>query len=125
MSKSLDSLDQTILTTRIDAWNKRGGARVGDKVIMPDGSIRRLAHHYGQRIQTTSAHQPTDQRYYFGHGYCSFSGSLGEVFDLSALEDTGSVDEAPVWFFHHDQAQAFNAVHAHIPCRVYRLKGRA
>jgi hypothetical protein len=35
------------------------------------------------------------------------------------------VGEVPVWFFHHDQAQAFNGVNAHIPCRVYRLKGRA
>lgn len=122
MSADLDTLDRTILSARLEAWNARLGARVGDKIIMSDGSIRRFAHDSGSGLQTTSAHQPSDQRYYLGHGYCSFSGSLGDVITKSAIVDTGRIEDAAIWFFHHDQARAFNAVHAMIPCRVFRQK---
>lgn len=122
MNADLDTLDRTILSTRIDAWNARPGARVGDKIIMSDWSIRRFAHDHGNRLQTTSAHHPCDQRYYLGHGYCSFSGTLGDLIAKSDIADTGRVETAAIWFFHHDQARAFNAVHASIPCRVFRQK---
>lgn len=120
MSDALDPLDQKILGVRTKAWEARPGARVGDKIIMKDGSIRRFAHDYGTELQTTSAHQPCDQRYYLGHGYCSFSGTLGDLIAKSDITDTGQTEPAAIWFFHHDQARAFNAVHAAIPCRVFR-----
>lgn len=116
----LDALNQTILAVRVQAWNARPGPRIGDKIIMLDGSIRRLAHDTGDDLQTTSKSAPTDQRYYLGHGYCSFSGTLGELIPKNTIEDTGQIDHAPIWFFSHDQARAFNGVHATIPCRLYR-----
>lgn len=122
MGADLDPLDQTILAARTQAWKARPGARVGDIIIMSDGSTRRFANDYGSRLQTTSAHQPCDQRYYLGHGYCSFSGTLGDFIAKSDLADTGRIDNAAIWFFHHDQARAFNAVHAMIPCRVFLQK---
>lgn len=118
----LDAINQTILTVRLHAWNARPGPRIGDKIIMRDGSIRRLAHDYGSDLQTTSSSAPGDQRYYLGHGYCSFSGTLGEIIPKDAIEDTGDIEDAPIWFFNHDQAMAFNAVHASIPCRIYRQR---
>lgn len=122
MTSDLDSLDKTILSIRIQAWNTRSGPRVGDKILMRDGSIRRFAHDYGNELQTTSAKEPGDQRYYLGHGYCSFSGTLGELISKADIEPTDQTGDAPVWFFHHDQARAFNAVQADIPCRLYKQK---
>ena len=121
MTHDLDSLDATILATRLAAWNVRRGPRIGDKIIMSDGSIRRLAHDSGSKMQTTSRTQPGDQSFYLGHGYCSFSGSLGEVIAKDELQDTGLTEDGAVWFFHHDRAVAFNAVHATIPCRLYKM----
>jgi hypothetical protein len=123
MTDALDPLDQTILAARTEAWQSRQGARVGDKIIMTDGSMRRFAHDYGSELQTTSARQANDQRYYLGHGYCAFSGTLGDLISKSDIADTGLTEPAAVWFFHHDQARAFNAVHAAIPCRVFRQMG--
>lgn len=116
---NLDTLDHTILTLRIKAWNARQGPRIGDRLSMPDGTVRRIACLAGDTMQPTSATALMDQRFYFGHGYCSFSGSLGELLPKEHLRDTGTMEQAPVWFFHHDQARAFNAVEAAIPCRVY------
>lgn len=125
MRHDLDSLDATILLTRLAAWNARRGPRIGDKIIMSDGSIRRLAHDSGSDIQTTSRTQPGDQSFYLGHGYCSFSGSLGDLIAKDQLHDTGLTEDGSVWFFHHDQVKPFNAVQAKIPCRLYKLKDAA
>lgn len=122
MTHDLDSLDATILATRLAAWNVRRGPRIGDKIIMSDGSVRRLAHDSGSDMQTTSCTQPGDQSFYLGHGYCSFSGSFGDLFAKDQLHDTGRTEDGFVWFFHHDQVKPFNAVQAKIPCRVYKLK---
>lgn len=122
MRHGLDRLDATILSIRLTAWNARSGPRIGDKIQMNDGSIRRLAHDSGTDIQTTSRSEPGDQRFYLGHGYCSFSGSLGDVIAKDRLYDTELIEDGSVWFFHHDRVKAFNAVQAKIPCRVYKLK---
>lgn len=122
MTHDLDNLDSTILSTRMAAWNARRGPRIGDKIKMSDGSIRRLAHDSGSDMQTTSRTLPGDQSFYLGHGYCSFSGSHGEVIPKDKLHDTGLTEDGSIWFFHHDRAVAFNAVHAKIPCRLYKLK---
>lgn len=125
MTQTLDKLDAIIFSTRLAAWNARRGPRIGDKIRMGDGSIRRLASDSGSEMQTTSGTQPGDQAFYLGHGYCSFSGSLGDVIAKDQLYDTGRSEDGSVWFFHHDQVKAVNAVDATIPCRVYALiKGR-
>ena len=122
MKPSFDALDEQIKQIRIDAWNNRSGPRVGDFVRMPDGALLRFTHDFGEEIQTTAPREPGDQSFYFGHGYCSFSGSLDSPILKSDLFDTGATQEGPVWFFHHDSARAHNGVHTTIPCRVYHYQ---
>ena len=120
----LDERDQKILAERITKWQKLTGPRVGDFVHMPDGTLRRFTHHWGDGLQTTcgGTHPCAgNQSFYFGGEYMSFSGSLDSLIPLARIADTGECKDGSVWFFHHNHMTAHNGVHAKIPCRVYRV----
>jgi hypothetical protein len=117
-----DQRDEEIKSERVALWNARTGPRVGDFVIMPDGTTRRFTYAWDDDIQTTSKTYPGDASFYFAGACCSFSGSLNPGLPKKHLVDTGDVREGAVWFFHHDQARAHNGVRTTIPCRVYRYE---
>lgn len=119
-----DYKDIELLVERRRQWNLRAGPRVGDYVEMLDGSLRRLTHDWGDGIQTTvPPRHPCygDSSFYIcQNGTLSFSGSLGERVQVSALIDTGRTLRGSVWFFHHDVPAAGAGVSGDVVCRVYR-----
>lgn len=122
MRPSFDDRDQAIKHERIARWNKRAGPRVGDFLQLNKDQLHRFTHDWGEDIQITDRHYPGHGSFYFGGGYCSYSGGLDSAIAKDRLEDTGEIREGTVWFFHHGYAQAHNGVHTTIPCRVYRLR---
>jgi hypothetical protein len=120
MNPEFDDRDAEILAQRIQQWQKVDGPRVGDFVHMPDGSLRRFTHDWGDDIQTTCGSFPGDVSFYFGGDYMSFSGSLDPAIEKAKLTDTGETRDGKAWFFHHDWAKAHNGVSVMVPCRVYR-----
>lgn len=126
MRPEFDTRDAATLASLIDAWNGVAGARVGDFVKMPDGTLRRFTHDWGDSIQTTGAGQfAEDVSFYFAGGYMSFSGSLDSAISKDALRDTGEVKDGRAWFFHHGEVRAHNGVQVRVPCRVYEYQGAA
>ncbi|MEM9524068.1 MAG: hypothetical protein AAF982_08760 [Pseudomonadota bacterium] len=94
-----------------------GKPRVGDFVIMPDGTLERCCHAWPDGMQTThggSFHVSTD-------GHSSFSGSLNRSRIWEYFKDTGETRRGKFWFFSHGRAGAGRGVDVFLPCRVYRL----
>jgi hypothetical protein len=114
----LDERDSALLAARIGAWNEGVGPRVGDFLELPDGTMLRFTHDYGEGIQTTCRH--ASGSFYFGVGYMSYSGPLDPPVDKAALEDTYRTHPGRAWFFHHDYRTAHNGVYVHVECRVFR-----
>ena len=114
-----DNRDAEILVSRQAAWDKRDGARVGDWVLMRDGTTRRFTHDWGDALQTTTVAFGLGS-FYFGDGYMSYSGALDPGVDKSAIRATGEVREADAWFFHHDFAGAHRGVHVKVTARVFK-----
>ena len=123
MNPEFDDRDQAILAARITQWERQAGPRVGDFVHMPDGSLRRFTHHWGDGLQTTCGHPCAgDQSFYFAGAYMSFSGSLDSSIDIARITDTGEQKDGKAWFFHHDFMTAHNGVTVTVPCRVYKVE---
>jgi len=114
-----DEKDLKIATDRIKAYNKRRGPRVGDFIIMPDGSYQRFSYKWPEGLQTSNGGS-----YFLGSsGYASMSGSLNRTVPNKQIKPTPERKEGPFWFFHHDMATAHNAVGVRALCRVYRHTG--
>ena len=112
-----DVKDVASARERLDKWNKRKGARVGDYVIMADGSLERFAHDWGDSIQTCKSGS-----FYFGRGFASMSGALNPSIPKAKLRDTGTFKSGNFWFFHHDYWTASNAVGLSLSCRIFRYE---
>lgn len=128
MRPQFDERDAEILNERIAAWQQRSGPRVGDFVQMPDNTMRRFTHDWGDDIQTTvGAQHPCngDASFYFGAGFMSFSGSLDRAINKVALREIGHDRLGRCWFFHHDFPQAHSGVDVQVPCRVYEYRESA
>ena len=119
MRCSFDDRDGEILAYREAEFNRREGPRVGDAVKMPDGTVRRFNHDWGDDIQTTKG-PGWDASFYLGKGgYAEFSGSLDHAIPKSKLTLTGETLDAPFWFFHHGEVGAHRGVHFHMKVRVF------
>ena len=80
-----------ILAARI-ALREQGfetGPQVGDFIVMPDGTERRVAHDWGKDIGLQPTSGGPDRSFYLGDGYASFSGSLDPIISHADLVDTG------------------------------------
>ena len=115
----IDPKDERILQARTQRWDERQGPRVGDFVIMKDGSIRRFTHDWGDALQTTCQGQ-VGLFYFNRSGHMSYSGNLDRSIPKHQLKDTGKKGSGRIWFFHHDEVRGHNAVYAMVNCRVYR-----
>ena len=113
-----DIRDYDIAMERYLEWNKRPGPRVGDFVIMPDGTVERFSHDWGEDIQTCF-----HGSFYFGHGYADMSGGLNAAIPKSKITDTGEMKPGYFWFFHHDYHTAHHGVGLEADCRVYKYEG--
>lgn len=110
----LDERDQAILAERLTALDAIEGPRVGDVVRFADGVVRRISHHWGDKVQTSD-----HGSYYLGNGYVSMSGSLFGSVPVESLEQEREEANAWVWFFHHDWHKARNGVDVEVPVRVF------
>lgn len=122
MYPQFDDVDKGIIIERKRIYAKKEGPRIGDFVEFPDGRRARFTHDWDDALQTTT---PSDTgeggRFYFGSGYCSYSGSLDPSIpkiDLKLVDNFGP--EGSVWIFHHDRQEAHNGVDTTIQFRLYK-----
>ena len=111
-----DFKDQAIAELRIGEWNKDPDPRVGDYVIMPDGSYERFSYRWDEGLQTSRGGS-----FYLGTGYSSFSGGLNPSIPNEKIQRIPEIRVGVFWFFHHDYATAHNSVGVRAECRVYRV----
>ena len=115
--------DFELLARNIQRLNEHTGPRVGDFVIMPDGSERRFTYDWTEAngtIQTTLPILNDASFYLSSQGFCDYSGALDDPIPTSQLEDTLENRLGQVWFFSKDYPKAHNGVHAKVAFRVYR-----
>lgn len=117
----LDERDSQILAIRQALWDEVPGPRVGDRVVLPSGEIRRIAHLWAEDFQPTTGPGEGMSFYMFGTGM-SYSGGLDRAIPLSALSQVDTVAAASVWFFHHHDVKAHNGVMAFAKVRTFRVE---
>jgi len=118
MRPPFDHIDQDILHARQHRFDQRPGPRVGDIVLLNDGTMHRFTHDWDDRLQTAPFRSGS---YYFGKtGHLQYSGSLDPSIPKADIHDTGHTFTAACWFFHHDHAAKDNGVDAAVTVRVYR-----
>lgn len=113
-----DDRDRKIATERFARWDDDPEPRVGDYVIMPDGTYARLAYIWPESIQITnggSFHIGSD-------GHVSMSGGLEPGFPKERFHLTDERNPGYFWFFHHGSVCASGGVGAEAFCRVYELR---
>ena len=115
-----DEKDQEILDEQIKRWKTREGPRVGDIVLMLDGTKRRFTYDWGDSLQTT--YGDGNALFHFNGGSMQFSGSLDKSIKKTLLDDTGEIELGSAWFFHHNEMKVSNAVYFSVPCRVYKQR---
>lgn len=95
-----------------------GKPRVGDFVIMPDGTLQRCSHAWPHGMQTSEGGSFSIAN----AGRAGFSGGLNRARLWEYFKETGEIRMGKFWFFSHNHAQAHNGVDVFLPCRVYRLE---
>lgn len=112
----IDNRDKEIATSRLKSFDEDPTPRVGDFVIMPDGSYERFSYDWYDAIQTCFSGS-----FYLGNGYASMSGALNNGIPYDHLEITLDQKIGHFWFFHHDDHCADNGIGLSALCRVYRV----
>ena len=119
-----DGRDGDMLHQRIMARDVFNGPRIGDFVKMPDSTLRRFTHDWGDDIQTTTP-RFSGGSFYLGNGCASYSGALDAAILKTKIKNTGKTRDGAFWFFHHDFSTAHNGVHFTIPCRIFEYQKAA
>jgi len=109
-----DAIDAEILRSRMEAFDKIEGPRLGDHVDFANGITARIAYIWDNSIQTTDG-----GAFNLGEAGISMSGTLYEGVPPDTLTATDEIRDGAVWFFHHDMWQAHNGVHTMTPLRVF------
>ena len=113
-----DARDEAYLAV---AWERKRsrtwGIQVGDFVRLLNGVIVRATYVTDTRVQTASRNSGSYHLTWCGG--MSYSGGLDPGIAKNLIRPTGEFLLGYAWFFHHDLPQAFSAVHAEIPCRLY------
>lgn len=118
-----DARDDALRAERQDYLLGRTMPDVGDFVIYPDGTERRIAHvwDFGPDDKL-SGYQTASPRssYYVGKDHVSYSGSLFGSQPWNSLQPTDERRFGTGWFFHHDFATAHNGIDFLFSFRVWR-----
>lgn len=118
-NEHLDERNAAIAAEIEAAWTARTGRpRVGDFVIMPDGTKQRCAHAWDDGMQTCFGGSFSITK----SGRASMSGGLNPSRLWEYFKDTGEIEPGRFWFFSHGLAGAGRGVDFYLPCRVYRLE---
>ncbi len=126
----LDDRDASERAVRLAAFDAVDDVRLGDYVRFSCGTLRRIS--YITPLDWNEGDDPVDSvqtskggSWYFGRGYCSFSGSLYNGVPRTSLTLTDEVLDGDVWMFRHDHRAAHNGVYFSIPFRVYECNREA
>lgn len=117
----LDEKDRAILNVRQTQWDEDDGIRVGDRLILADGSIRRVAHVWNDSVQPTLGAGEGMSFYLSGYSM-SFSGGLSSAIPLDRIKKVNGETYGSVWFFHHGEVKAHNGVMALARLRIYKVE---
>lgn len=124
MNRFPDERDLQILKERQEAYDAIREPITGDCIIFSDGSEARITHVWtdenGEPISIQTSNTVQNYGFYLGKGYMSYSGGLNSGIPWSHFSECSEKRTAPVWFFHHDWAQAHNGVDAHLVCKVWK-----
>jgi hypothetical protein len=116
-----DDYDKGMVDAYLRQWNSHyvnspDIPRVGDYVIMLDGSIERAAHVWDDAVQTCISGS-----FALDNGYASMSGSLNPGIPKEKLINTGNTKQGDFWVFHHNHWMAHNAIGVTCSCRVFKV----
>lgn len=116
-----DEYDKGMVDVYVREWNSHFKndpfiPRVGDFVIMPDGSYDRVAYVWPDVIQTC-----TGGSFYMGCGYASMSGGLKPGIPKDKFKRIEEIKTGRFWTFHHDCQQADNSIGIACGCRVFKV----
>lgn len=124
--RSVDAVRAAVYTPDerdIDILQQRQNARLaiaspleGDIIAFADGVTRRISSVTHSHVQTSDG----GSWHLSASGYGSFSGSLYSPVPVNTLTDTGDIEPARFWFFHHAFASAHNAVYVNVNVRVWQ-----
>ena len=114
--------NETIIATRLAAFNLHHGPRVGDFLALAGHarcpSYTRFTHDWGDWLQTGGL----NGSYYLGSGYLSYSGSLDRGISKADCLPTDEVKPGSLWIFDQDIHQAHNGVNCEAPMRVFTIR---
>ena len=116
MLRSLEN-NLRLINKRIEQFSKVDGPRVGDYIILKDGTYGRFTSEWDDKIQIGGE---VNGSYYFGYGYLSHSGGCGRAINQTNMELTSEIYIGTVWFSCDDISGADRRVYANIEHRVFR-----
>jgi hypothetical protein len=116
-----DEYDHGMVDTLLRGWNSHfhhspNHPRVGDYVIMPDGTYERAAYVWPECVQTAPGGS-----YYLGNGSASMSGTLNPGIANERIKPTDETKEGHFWTFHHNDPCADNGIGISCSCRVFKV----
>jgi hypothetical protein len=109
--------DAGIIAKRMAALDAMPGMRVGDFLRLKDGTLARVAYHWGHCVQPSCSRHSGS--FYLADGYVSYSGGLDASISITEFRLTGETDCGLVWIFHRNFIGAGRGVDAVVPFRVY------
>lgn len=131
MSPTFDDFDRGILSERQVARRKFRDPQQGDLIRRKDGLYTRMTAVWDTKAQTLGygddgfdtleAIARRGSFFLSRDGGMSFGGSLNPGVPLTHLRDSGRVEQAGCWFFHHDNMTAHNGVNMMVNVRIWEL----
>jgi len=120
---SLDAINTKIANQlqelRLALLNKADATPlVGDQVIWPNGTVRRISHELKHGYQTSLV----GSYFAYSNGEAGFSGSLKPAALTEFFVKTEKIESDRFWFFSHGLAGAGRGVDCQLPVRVWQLK---
>lgn len=109
--------DAGIIAKRMATLDAMLGMRVGDFLRLKNGTLARVANHWGHCVQPSCGRHSGS--FYLADGHVSFSGALEASIPVTEFRPTGETDRGLVWIFHRDVMGADRGVDAMAPFRVY------
>lgn len=124
LNPELDARNLEILRKRAIAYASRNGPEVGDFARMPDGTLRRFTHDWGDGLQTTCGPPHPcagDHSFYLSEHGADFSGSLDAIVTISRIHATEESTPGNFWFFRDNYVTGHNGIGVRMLCRVFSI----
>lgn len=117
--------NNTILKERIREYNKIKSIRVGDYIEELNGKMSRVTHIWKFSKKEGGWHIQNGgfcRSFYLGYGYCSYSGSLDEGYNINRLKKTNKKKMGYIWFFDNDISGVGRGKDFKMTFRVWEVK---